>query len=399
MIRRLCVTIVFALDMNNLILAFLVLYPWAPLLFRRVFPGLNIWQQQQQFVQIGIVVLFCCSFFLKQNRVKIKNIPLAMLVCYVGIRTAENWFTATLAKGLPFPSLQFLNFLYLIIFYVLCVQYLNKKSIAQIVKWLSYSALGVAFFCVLEVFGVAQFVKELPNIYHPDKTKVFVTGMLGNPTLISGYLAMCLPLFFGKKAFNILSMSLIWIILLFYTGQTESVSLVGIVVGLVVSLYYLSQVSKRIFFCIASSFLLIIPFVYGKIDTTIFAFSGRLAVWQKYLELSKNTFVFGKGLGSVEILSTQIGKFANYRWTHLHNDFFEFTFNLGLVGLLLILYCIVEYFRVKVKLDKSGLVLKTIFVGFLVNCLFIFPSFLWAFTPLAMISYASLYVYKNQEAK
>ena len=384
--------------MRYLILGFLFLYPWAPFLFQRIYPGLNIWQQQQQFVQIGIIILFSCSFVFKPNIVKVKNLPLAILVGYVGLRTFENWWVAAMMKGIPFPSLYFLNFLYLIIFYKLCVQYLNKKSITLILKWLSYSVLGIVFLCILEKFGLSQFIKELPGVYHP-KTKMFVTGVLGNPTLLSAYLGMCLPLFFGRKFFNIFSVILIWIILLFWTGQTSEVSTTGIAVGLAVSGYYLYHTNKKVFYILLGCFLASLIFFYGKIDKTLFSLTGRMVVWEKYFELSKDTFLFGKGLGSVEILSVILGKFGEYRWDHLHNEFLEFGFKLGLVGLIAILYAIVKHFKVKLKFDKDVLVLKTLFVGFLVSCLSVYSAHLWAFTPLVMFSYVSIYCIRNGEIK
>lgn len=383
--------------MKYLILGFLVLYPWAPILFQRVFPGLNIWQQQQQFVQIGIVILFACSFIFKPNKVKVKNLPFAILIGYTGLRTFENWRAITVTRGIPFPCFYLLNFLYLIIFYKLCVQYLNKDSIKLILKWLSYSVLGVVFLCTLEKFGLSQFIKELPGIHHPVKGKLFVTGVLGNPTLISAYLAMCLPLFFGKKAFNILSITLIWIILLFFTGQGRVISSTGIIVGMVVSGYYFYNVNKKAFFILLGCSLVGFLFIYGKIDKEILSATGRIPVWKKYFELSKDTFIFGKGLGSVQLLSATIGKFGSYRWNHLHNDFLEIGFKLGLAGLIAVFYCIFEYFKVKVKIDKNVLVLRAVFLGFLVSCLFLFPTYLWAFTPLVMFSYAGIFVIKNKE--
>ena len=209
---------------------------------------------------------------------------------------------------------------------------------------------------------------------------------------------MCLPFFFGKKLFNILSIDLICTILLFFTGQTAVVSLSGLLIGAIVSLFYLSRVNKKVFF----SVIILIAILVGVSTFTVnfkdelFQDNNRVTVWKTYYELSKDTFLFGKGLGSVNIISIT-KKIGNYRWTTLHNEFFHFCFELGFVGLILILYCVYDFFKIKVKRSKDSLILDSVFLGFLINCLILFPTHLWVITPLLMFVYAGKYILKEEK--
>ena len=380
---------------SRLILLTLVFSPLAPFLFRKV----RFWDAQGYLIAMAVLLMYGCSFYLEPKRKGVKNLSLGILLFWVGVQTAYFDVLSSQVRGHTLYLIPFCCFIVAVLFYRLCVQYLNKKDIETALRWMYYSGIVTIVFCVLQKFGLSQFLVEAKGVYHPETDKIFITGLIGNPVHLSAYLGMCLPLFFGKKILNIISVIAIWGILLFWTGMSFVPAISGIVIGIVVSFYYLLQINKKVFAIALAVFLLVCGVGYinrSKLHPHTFTDNGRFGVWKKHFELSKDKFVVGNGLGSVAIRAKKTNK-SRVRMDHLHNEFFHFTYELGFLGLMAILFCLWEWFRIKVKKDKTTITIKAIFIGFLFNCLFLFPAHIWIVSIFAVFLYASLYVIKAEE--
>jgi len=379
---------------SRLILFTLVFCPLGPFLFRKV----DIWDAQGYFIVIAVLLMFGCSFYIEPLRKGVKNLSLGILLFCVGLQTVYYDVLSSQVGGHTLALIPFSCFLIAVLFYRICVQYLNKEDIETVLRWMFYTGIATIVFCILQKFGLSQFLKESKGVWHPETDKIFVTGLVGNPVHLSAYLGMCLPLFFGKKILNIISVITIWIILLFWAGMSFAPAMSGIIIGIVVSFYYLFKINKKAFVIILAVLLVAGGFVYphrSKANPELFSASGRIPVWKEHFELSKDKFIVGKGLGSVSIRAKKLDR--TWRMEHLHNEFFHFTFELGFLGLLAILFCIWEWFRIKVEEDKTTITIKAIFVGFLFNCLFLFPAHIWMVSIFAVFIYASLFVIQSEE--
>lgn len=364
-------------------------------LFRKV----DIWNAQGYFIIFSVLLMYGCSFYFEPIRKGAKNLSFGILFFWIGLQTTYYSILAVQVGGHTLAIIPFSCFIIAVLFYKLCVQYLNKKSIETILRWLFYTGLATIVFCVLQKFGLSQFLVENKEVYHPETSKVFITGLVGNPTHLGAYLGMCLPLFFGKKLINILSVIAIWLILLFWTGMSFAPAMSGIVIGVVVSFYYLFETNKKLFIILLSILLLASCLVFVKRDKfhkNTFSSEGRIKVWKDYFELSKDKFIVGKGLGSVAIRARKTNV-SRARMEHLHNEFFQACYEIGFIGLLAILFCIWSWFRIKVKEDKTVVVIKAMFIGFLLNSLVLFPAHIWIVSILAMFLYASLFVIQAEE--
>ncbi len=366
--------------MINLFLIFFCLLPWGSFLFRSV----DIWHGQGQFVQISILLLFCYSFFEKPKYVQILNKPLGSFVCWAGLITAYSWIKVfSTSQHYPVKIfMPFFNLLCLVLFYKLTVEYLNSISIEKILKWFKYSVILLLLYCTLQYFKLDEFFKGL------NDTGDQLVGTIGNPMHLAGLLAIVQPLFFKKSRENILSLILLWLVIL-ATGSAT-----GLVAGIAVVLFWLFFKRRKlaIGFSAVSVISLIILHLTNK---TFFFNSDRFRVWGLVCKAIKNKFITGFGLGTYGL--SKISD-TGIHWQHVHNEYLQAIFELGLVGLILTLWCIWDYFKIFKSL-KTDLTIRlaSIFFGFCLLCGVTFFSHLWVTSTIGVFVYGSLYCLINEK--
>jgi len=362
--------------MSNLFILFFFLLPWGNFFFRTT----DLWHSTGHFVQVSILILFCYSFFEKPKYVQILNKPLGSFICWSGLVTAYGWLTV-FSKTQHYPIkifLPFFNLLCLVWLYKLITEYLNKDDIEMILRWLKYSVIILLFYCALQYLKLDEFFAGLSG--HDE-----LTGTIGNPIHLAGLLAILQPLFFEKSRENILSLILLWLIIIL-TGSAT-----GLVVGLGVFLFWLFFKKRRlaISFSIVSTVLLT---VLRLVNKGFFFNSDRFRVWGLVCKEIKDKFITGFGLGTYSL--SNIGS-TNYHWQHLHNEYLQVVFEVGLIGLVLVLWCIWDYFKTPLKTDLT-IRLASIFFGFCFVSGMLSPAHLWLTSVIGLMSYAGLYVIKNE---
>jgi O-antigen ligase len=383
-----------SLSLTAGVFLFLCLFPWAPLFIK----GVDLWHGQGHAAQVGILLFFCFSFVLSRKSIVIRIWPVAVLVLWVGLQTLSVSLASLRAGQYALvPLVSFFNFLCIVIFYKLCLDYLTAAGVTKIIKYLPYALVGLLGFCLLQKLGVAQFTQQIESVvHHPQHDKFLVTGYLGHPTHLAGYLGMCLPLFFGRRVFNIICVAVVSGILLLFTGMSYTVSLSGIITGAVVSLYYVFFTSRKLFLLVLVIFVVAGAVTYhtsgAQARQRLLCPEGKLTLWYNYLVLSKPKFITGRGLGTVNALALADGR----RDRHVHNEFLHAHVELGLLGLLAILYLVVDFFRVPLPAHKYVITLRACFLGFLITCLFNWPGHLWAVTVMAAFFYAGIQIIRNE---
>jgi O-antigen ligase len=351
--------------------------PFSPFLF----PQLDMWHGAGQYCQIGILILLAYSFFEKQKKVNVTNIPLALLTLYLGLNTAWFWQQGLLNDEYRFAIFQPLfNFICFLIFYRLSF-YLNRESIKRILTFLSYSICLYLFYTVIQVFNLDTFTKP----YNVDSTVPdIVGGMFGNSSHNASFLAICLPLFYLKEnRFSILCALLTWVLLV------KIGSVTGLLTAAVVTIFF------TFFYRLPAYYysILILGAIAGCFARVNITDAGRFKMWKALWTPIKKNFIFGSGLG----MMNNLGMTNTFKgWRHSHNEFFQMLLSTGIVGLTAILYCIWEYFRTMFK-DRLAVVLASCFLGFLVTSLLLFPVHLWIIAMIAIMAYSWQFVLKNEE--
>lgn len=369
---------------NRLFLILICAMPFGHFLFRKA----DLWHAQGHFFQVGLLIIFCLSFFEKPKNIQILNKSLGIFTLWIGLITSYWWFIIfTKTQHYPLKIfLPFFNWLCFIWFYKLCLEYLNVKKIEEILKWFRYSIILLLFFCVLQHFNLDEFFKSIDPAAVKGDTLV---GTIGNPSHLAGYLAIIQPIYFKKNLTNILSLILLWMIILL----TNSAS--GVVIGLMIVLFWLFMQKNKIWALLGSIGVLgIISFIIIKfID--FFTFSGRIKLWQFAFKTFQNRLITGSGLGSFGIQDLELG---GGHWRHTHCEPYQLIIEVGIIGFIFILWGIWEYFRI-FKTIKTELTIKlaSIFFGFCLLSLVTFSAHLWQMAIIGMMGYSFLYVIKNKE--
>jgi len=367
--------------MVNLFLIFMCGLPFGSFLFKNC----DIWHSQGHFIQMGILILFGYSFFEKSKYAQPLNKPLGAFILWSGLATGYWWIKIlSLTKAYPTKIfMPFFNILCLILFYKLIVEYLNKNSIEKILKWFKYTVIALLFYCVLQFFGLDEFFNALGTT---DNNKL-VIGIIGNPSHWGGFLAIVQPLFFSKNRQDILSLILLWGLILL----THSAA--GMVGGLLVILFWIAFKKRKLFpIAIGTSIAFVTTvFLFNK---HYFSAGDRLDAWRTTFVLMKDKFITGLGLGTFGLKNT----FSGVHWQHAHNEYYQLVFELGIIGLILVLWCIYDYFKTfnSIKTDLT-IKISSMFFGFCLISGVDFVSHLWVISTLAMFLFASIYAIKNSE--
>ncbi len=362
--------------MTNLVTIFIFLIPWGNFFFKQA----DIWHAQGQFFQVGLLVLFCWSFFEKPRFVHSVNRPLGAFILWAGLVTSCLWITQfTKTQHYPIKIfLPFFNLLCFVLFYKICLEYLDKDSIDKIFKWFRYSIIALLFYCVLQYLQLDQFFKGLGD--HQDE----LVGTIGNPSHLAGYLALVSPLFFNKK--GVLPLILLWIIILLTDSAT------GLLTGFSVTLFWLfmQKKTKLLAYGLCSG-IVGLCVILAKLPE-FFTSSHRLELWSLSYQTFKQKAITGFGLGSFGLIKFDLQTPSSV-WRHAHSEPYQVAFELGIIGLFLAIWCIYGYFNTfRAFKTNQTITLESMFFGFCILSLFFFPAHLWIMATLGMISYSFMFV-------
>ncbi len=363
---------------DKLIILFFCLIPFGSFFFTK----LDVWHGSGQFVQVGILILFCYSFFEKPKYSQV-NKPLGAFLLWAGL-SVSYWWVKVLLLTNNYPVkilLPFFNLLCLVLLYKLIVENLNKEGIDRIIKYFRYSLVLFLVYCGLQYFNLDEFLKSITG-------KDEIVGTIGNQGHLAGYLAIVQPILFKKKLTHILPLILLWIFIILSNSAS------GIAVGIAVILFSLFFYKKfSWFYSLVGCLFVAIPIVAIKYPL-FFADNQRFRIWGEAYNLIKDKAVTGYSLGYFSALKIPAVGGGNFR--HVHNEYLQVTLELGLVGLVLALWLIWDYFnRFKRDINDTSIKLASIFFGFCVLSLFSFPGHLWVVSTFALFSYAGMYV-KNE---
>jgi O-antigen ligase len=366
--------------------------PFAMFIFR----GIDIWHAQGLWFQIGTLLCFSYSFF-EQSRNDVKrNVPVALLTFWLGCMTALSFYLGLKIGVINMISLPtFFNLLTMVIFYRLCVEYLTPVDVTRILKLLVWVVIITMGFCVLQYYGLSQWLKPITEgLLIQTKGRHPVVGFIGNPTHLSAYLGMMLPVLFMKsRRFAVISVGLLFTIICCTTSYIfKEVPVTGIVVALSTLLLYTVKREKIMFFFILSILFFTALFCYDKISGKTFGDNGRFGMYQTKFTESKDKFVTGVGLGITRLKAIQT-KDPN---KHFHNEYLQSLNETGIIGLLIILYIIWGYLKIPTY-DKEGVIMKCVFIGFLLQSFTLYPAHLWLVSSTATFVYAGNIIKQGEQ--
>ena len=229
-------------------------------------------------------------------------------------------------------------------------------------KLFIYSLLGSAFY--LSLYAIYQkFIGQ--GVYSleawPDVRVLRVTSLFSYPSALGLYLAPLALLAIGcwQMAKNkieriFLILTIVFSVLAIIFARSEG-ALVGLVVGaFCLGIFYspwrrrtiiIALLAAIVFIGLYLSVLQIKNYLYPKITFNDFSSQVRLGVWRESINMLKDNFVFGAGLAGYQKIMPPYHK-INYVEIYLypHNIFLNFWSELGLLGLIIFLWLIYNFF-------------------------------------------------------
>lgn len=365
---------------DKLILGLICLLPFGHFFFRKV----DLWHGQGHFFQLGLLIIFSLSFFEKSKEIKIKNKSLGIFTLWAGLSTGYIWITS-LASISQYPIkifLPFFNILCFLIFYKLCLEYLDEEKIKKILKWLQYSIILVLFYCILQYLKLDEFLKGLSS--HDE-----LVGTIGNTSHLAGYLAIIQPIFFHKR--GIIPLILLWLVIIL-AGSAS-----GVFVGIAVILFWLFLKQKYKLLITGLSLSLLGFVVVVSRFSQFLSSSHRFELWTLVFDKFKDKAITGWGLGTFGAFQFKLPYDSVSVWRHTHNEFYQIAFEMGLIGLVLVLWIIWDYFKTGLGIrNNTCITLLSIGLGICLLSLFSFPIHLWQISVIGMFVYSSIFVIKNE---
>ena len=268
-----------------------------------------------------------------------------------------------------------LFFLYFIL-YFLIANNVNKEQFFSFIKIILFSAFIVSFYTIVQYYGLDFYLKHLNNI----------TSTIGQKNWVSNYLAMVFPITFcfflleKIKKYKIIYyflLSIIYTSLIICQSRGIWISyiltlLFGAYIAYKFNIYNYFKDNKRWLVILLITFS-IISIIYStdnifnksaltlperaistfdKKDPSV---NSRILIYKTSLEMIKNNFLFGFGIGTFKInyLIYQANyingnpfyiKYSN-RFTEAHNEYLQIIVELGIIGFIFFILIFIFFFK------------------------------------------------------
>ena len=223
--------------------------------------------------------------------------------------------------------------LYCIIYLLLLISIISSqlkiKNFFNIITWVGFV---MAWYVLIQKIGFEQYmtIKTTKELGFGVIAKNLI-GTMGQPTILSSFLTICLPFaYFNKKWFHVFIISIAAIL----TQGTLAVAMT-ILVALLMNINNKSLFIGTIIIIAVAGLIFALTVKKGA--------NGRNNVWQDIItDLKGQNLVTegfarpmtGFGAGAFHYMYPTIHQ---SRWRQAHNEYLEFTYNNGVIGLLLFL--------------------------------------------------------------
>lgn len=344
----------------------------------------------------GYILFFKTSYF----NITVTDIGLIIFVTYL---VAHSFFI----RPISFHPFTIIEFFILTLVYLL-VRIQEEKSI----YWIFTTLVAIAF--VQSVWGILQYYSILPS----QHSQFNITGTFFNPAPFSGHLVALLPVVLGrllyyfnynfkkqKRIFRIVLIPvlgiLVFVLILANSGAAWLAGAVSIVYLLVLwgrpgnlyidknKVYFWnkfqgSKYRKLIVFVFVALLLIVLTLKLYNIRTE--SANGRLLVWKSTVQMIADNPVTGVGAGQFK------ANYMHYQTKYLlnnnnpeeilladntifaFNEFVRLTSELGIPGLLMVVFLLFTIFRTRQTNNLSLVVAKSSIVSILVFSLFSYPG-------------------------
>lgn len=277
------------------------------------------------------------------------------------------------------------------LFAVISISSMNitPKKWLQILKCFIYPAFIMSLYVILQWFGLDQWFGTLDKAILNRVTNPHVAGTMGQPTIVSPFIAMCVPFaLYGRK--YLIALTMILAVFL-----TKSMVAIG---ALILTFIIFINFIHRCKFCFIGIITLriligcaIVPQTRNMaINKVVGESSGRFDAWTKVLKDfnspviggSKKYVITGIGVGSFSYI---FNPRYNIGFRQVHNEYIEILYNFGIVGAGLFIMAVFYFLKRSIPraLDYGGGKVLTILSSLLCISICAGGTFVWQIGTMA----------------
>lgn len=363
-------------------IVFLAGLPFAPFLNR----SLDIWHGQALWAQMWVMLLWAWGSH-RQLATRRLPLPLALWVAWITLRTGWIYvLSITQAKQYPLSLLGSVVHLLLAICFIQAALWTwDRDWLERLLTAVAWSGVLVMAYSVLQLLNLDPFFKSIDNLHPRDP---FV-GTIGNPSHYGAYLSLLLPILLFQRGRMWRAMAVCCAGGILLSGSASAtIALVAILIWWAWQRqhHYLTQIVGTVG---------LLGLAAGCVwHRHYFSFDGRLQAWHAFWPYLQANPLVGLGPGFIINNSLRITEGPLFQWRHIHNEWYQFAIEQGLVGVGLIGWAVVSLLRRAWPHRRDPLVLTclTVFLAGCLNSGVNFTAHLWMLGSLVLLAYSGLLV-------
>jgi hypothetical protein len=265
--------------------------------------------------------------------------------------------------------------------------YWKETKDENIFKIMVWSGFVMSLYVILQIFGYDQFQYVKDGLYLGNKSildmwMVFdsprsIGGTLGNPTIVSPFIGMVIPLALRDKKYIKAVLMLLAVL-----SSMSMVAIGGLVIASCV--WVACRYKQHLRYIIIAGLAVCCLGVFGAKKVGVFNDNGRLEQWKEIYSFHKSEFIDGTNK-SYQLTGIGVGAFRHTYpimkkndFHQAHNEYLEILVTMGLFGLIAFMMFLFTWFRS--NRDKCPYLLSSL----VYICACAFGTFVWQIAPIAL---------------
>lgn len=262
----------------------------------------------------------------------------------------------------------------------------SQEQLDRLFKIMAWSGVIMAGYAILQRFGFEQFwivkpYSEIGGVPSPN-----IVGNLGQPTLLAPFLGMLVPFALYLRKYW---MAVVMTIAVIFTDS--NFGLVAMIVGIATysTVKRMNIYKTMLFICLSILILLILAYIYNiPFVMNHLTDSGKFETWGNILQDMRDSYDFTGIPQKFSITGLGLGSFAylfhvkhSSIFFQAHNELLEIFYQLGIVGLVLMILSMCHLVVKALNTIYSGYVIsenvKVLFSSFVCIALCSLGTFVW----------------------
>lgn len=348
-------------------------------------------------VKMAVAVAFALALFIvelyRSGLQPVRNKWLFILMCYLPLSTLMAPAPQIMLTGINVSNFWAWQPLFNILVFFLLVSVIashefSRKDFGRILACIAWSGFFASCYVIMQRFAADQFFTPVGDSARDSGP---MAGFIGNPTLTAPFIAMTMPIMVYRKNWL---MTIVAAIALFFT-----LSNIAWGAAILAGFFLLATRGKRLLIGSVAALVILagavgVGYASSKTFRDTFPDNQRFFHWKQILRDVKspisqevpNTYpLTGRGLGSFRfvyhIQHPGTEKEPN-RFHQAHNDFIEWLYNTGVVGLFLLGMAIWHMFATNLSMWNlfcfgEDYTTSTLLASFVASAFCAFGTFSW----------------------